>query len=176
MYSKPTQEEVKRGRPKKEVKKPIERVYAQQVEIDHDLFKLEVAPLEKNISWNDVPDWVKIEHCHFYHTFDSSGKAQVTCNQVAGHFHEIEVERNENGEIVDYKCVSGPMKYVFVKDKRTGRRVKKAVPYNELDDHRHDMTYLKSDKIQMRKLNSEAVNLIGKNSGLTSKPSGLDIA
>src|SRR5690606_13018774 len=56
-------------------KKQFQRVYAKQQELDHDLYKLEVAHLRRNASYNDdAPVWEQIEHCHFFHSIDTRGR------------------------------------------------------------------------------------------------------
>lgn len=150
------------------------RVFVENVKIYHDLWKLEVEAMEKNISWNDVPDYQKVEHCHFFHTFDSSGKAQKFCVPVGGHFHEMEVIE-EPGKMPKIVCKSGPLKWSRKKNKRTGRMERVLVPFNDVDEHKHETIYLHSKQVETRKINAEATKLIGKNAALVQKPAGLDM-
>ncbi len=150
------------------------RVFIENVKIYHDLWKLEVEPMEKNVSWNEIPDYQKVEHCHFFHTFDSAGKAQTFCVPVGGHFHEMEVIQ-EPGKMPKVVCKSGPLKWARQKNKRTGRFEKVLVPFNDVDEHRHETIYLHSKQVETRKINSEATKLIGKNAALVQKPAGLDL-
>lgn len=127
-------------------KKPeaFKRVYKGEAEVDHDLFKLEVANLKKNISIDDEkPLYVGVEHCHFFHSYDSSGKKQETCNPIAGHSHKVDFEVDENGEL-NITCgppiVKSGGKYLPLKN----------------DTHTHDIRYLRSEKIKVRKINETA--------------------
>ena len=162
------------ARPKKE---SAGRVFTGQKKIFHDLYKLSVAKMLKNMSWQPIPadEYTPIEHCHFFHTVDSSGKTQIYSTSVGGHFHIMEIEDQGDGNPPLVKCVSGPMKLARVKDPHTLKYVKKPVPVNDVDSHTHEVTYLKSDEIALRKLSDEAAKVIGANANLTAKPAGLDV-
>lgn len=117
--------------------KPIERNYSGKSEIDSDLFKLEVTSFRKNVSFDPRnPQYETIEHCHFYRTFDSSGRECITCNAVGGHEHKVTVEYNEEGQVLGAEC--GPAK---------GRTD---------DGHVHNIRYIKSDKVERRIINQDA--------------------
>lgn len=121
------------------------RVYKGDLEIDHDLFKLEVSTMRKNISINETdPLYTGVEHCHFFHSYDSNGRKQDSCAPIAGHTHEVEMFVNADGDI-DAKV--GPAVV-----KKGG----KYVPFAN-DNHTHDATYLRSEKIKIRTVNNEAV-------------------
>jgi hypothetical protein len=154
------------------------RIYKQDREINHDLYKLEVAQMMKNMMWHPVPpeDYVKIEHCHFFHTFDSAGIKQTRTTSVGGHFHLVEVIDNGPDAAPTVKCVSGPMTEKRVRNKYTKKYEKKIVPVNDVDNHTHEVTYMQSDVLKLRKMNDEAAKLIGKNAGLTAKPRDLDVS
>ncbi len=130
------------------------RVYKGEQVLDHDLFKLLPATMMKNVSYTDKPDYAKIEHCHIFHTIDSSGKRQDACNAVGGHLHLVTVTHNYAG--VPSLEVSGPVRYVKQKNRGVYSRV--AVPMED-DTHTHEVQYLGSEKIQMRKPNMEFAKL-----------------
>jgi len=120
------------------------RIYKGEVEIDHDLFKLEVSNMRKNISINEeAPVYAGVEHCHFYHSYDSSGKKQVACAPIAGHTHLVEMYMSEDGTI---NAKVGPAVV-----KQGG----KYVPFKH-DSHTHDATYMRSERITVRQVNAEA--------------------
>lgn len=172
-------QEIKSSQVEKEVKvvEPVQRrIFKEDKIIYHDLFKLEVAKMRKNMMWYKVPpdEYVNIEHCHFYHTFDSSGKKQVYSTSVGGHFHEMEVIDQGEGMPPKIVGMSGPLKWAMVKNEY-GRKVKRAIPVNSVDNHTHEVTYLQSDEVKLRKMNTEAVKLIGANANLSKKPADLDL-
>lgn len=134
-----------------------ERVYKGTQELDHDLFKLDVARMKKNVSFTEIPIWNYSEHVHIFHTIDSSGKKQTECAPVGGHFHAVEVTMSPDG--VPSLKVSKPMIWVLVRDRKTGKKVKTAVLMTDedpdSDDHTHEVIYLGSEKIRLRKTNLE---------------------
>lgn len=138
-----------------------ERVYKGTREVDHDLFKLEVAKMRKNVSYTDVPDVREIEHCHLFHTVDSNGKKQVASNQVGGHHHDIEVTADADG--VPTLKVSEPRRWVLKKVRGKNQRVSVPIFLNsekdEWDNHTHAVTYLGSEKITLRAPNVEAAKI-----------------
>lgn len=123
-------------------KKPvIERSYTGKKEIDSDTFKLEVAAYKRNISFDPArPQYEHIEHCHFYHTYDSNGRQCTTCNAVGGHQHTVTVEYDENGQMLSADC--GPS---------VGRAG---------DNHIHTIRYIKSDRVERRIINENAQKYI----------------
>ncbi len=128
------------------------RVYAKSQTLDHDLFKLKLAYVKKVLVPNGDP--VPTEHVHYFHSIDSSGRTQENSNQVGGHYHPIEVSHVENGVPV-VKC-GPPMVWI---SKTVGKKTQRvAVPYH-LDEHTHEMEYLGSQVIQLRKANTEAMAL-----------------
>jgi len=115
----------------------IKRRYAQDLEFDSDLFKLEVTNMVKNLGAEDNnPILANVEHCHFYRTFDSNGRKQTRCSFVGGHTHDVEVKVNKNGELT---ATCSP-----------------AIGTKFGDNHTHKIDYLKSDKLQKRKINEDA--------------------
>jgi len=153
-----------------------DRVFSDDKKIFHDLFKLLVAKMYKNLSWQPIPEdeYTAIEHCHFFHTFDSSGKKQVHSTSVGGHFHIMEIIEEE-GKTPKVLCKSGPLKYIRKKNRKTRKYERVAVPVNEVDTHKHTVVYLQSNVLKFRKINDEAVKVIGKNAQLATKPTGLDV-
>ena len=157
-----------------EVPQGQQRIFPKDRTIVHDLYKLKVASMLRNISWNAVPENVSIEHCHFFHTVDSDGKVQTTSTAIGGHFHEMEVIPQANG-VAKVICKSGPMTHG--KTKFRGQWKKTNVPYypedkegNIGDDHTHEVQYISSCEITPRINNIEALKVIGEDA---SKSAGL---
>lgn len=119
----------------------------------HDLFKLGVSKCIKNKSYTQGdPNIVQVEHVHFFHSHSSEGNEHTRCEIAAGHYHEVKVSVDENG---DFKAECGPAVSVETKIQGT-------IAYNEegpikfydnksrqwiLDDHRHDISYIRSQMI-----------------------------
>ncbi len=133
------------------------RVYKSTQEIDHDLFKLEVAHMSKNVSYTDVPFIERYEHVHVFHTVDSNGKVQTTSTPVGGHHHEVEVVAGPDG--VPTLKVSQPRRWVKRKVKGVMKRMPEPIwldaEHSESDEHTHEVTYLGSEKITLRTPNME---------------------
>ena len=133
----------------------IQRKFQTQKEFLHDLFKLTVSKLKKNIAIDgQQPDYVDIEHVHFFHTITSDGKPQTRTNSVAGHFHKIKITPTKPGHPPIVECASGPLKEVV--KLQYGKRVKVEVPFDEIDTHTHEVEYHKSNVILERVKNMEA--------------------
>lgn len=160
----PTKKPTKKT-PAKEESKGIERFYASSKEVDHDLFKLTVALMKKWMGYNkgekDPEDLISAEHCHFFHTIDSDGKPQQFCSSIGGHFHEMKLVDNGDG-VPTVECVSGPLQFKFeaYRKNRSTKRRKVAVPANDYDNHKHDTEYVRSEKVALRKVNKDAVELV----------------
>ena len=120
------------------------RVFGINQEIDTDTYKLEVSAYKRNLSWEkkQKPSLIDVEHCHFYHSFDSSGKKMDKCNHVGGHAHHVVTEVDEKGDLIG---TCGPAIGGFPGGK--------GVP---ADKHIHKVRYIKSDKTQRRRYNEEA--------------------
>lgn len=140
------------------INQPIERIYKGSGQIDHDAYKLEVATFDRNISWNDVPEYVGVEHAHFFHTIDSDGRTQTYSTPTGGHFHKMRVVPNPNGGPPTVTCDSGPL--MMVKKKVKGKWTRVAEPTAGEDVHTHSVKYLKSDKIELRKVHANAVAIV----------------
>lgn len=137
-----------------EIKQPLKtkRFYKGDVALDSDLFKLEVAFMQKNQSWTDIPHYVPTEHVHFYRTVDSRGKKLFISNEVGGHFHEVTATHLIDG--TPDLIVSTPKKHVWKKDKK-GRMQKVTVDVVD-DSHSHKSTYLRSQKVTTQEVSVEA--------------------
>ena len=139
-------------------KTKTKRIFKGEGTVHHDLFRLENAQTQKNISFHKSPIWEPIEHKHFFHTVDSDGKPQNRCSPTAGHFHYVEVEEKD-GELV--ATCSRPMKMAIVNGKR------EAVEYTN-DNHTHDVTYLQSEEVKKRVYNEDALKFISKQKAETA--------
>lgn len=141
----------------------IKRIYKGDIEIINDTFKLVVSKLQKNISFDlKHPAFVSVEHCHFYHTYDSSGSPQKQCNAVGGHTHNIRIY-SKDGELRGecslpiHNKRSEALLY-RKKNEDTGKMKVVTNPYNSdpYDKHTHEIQYIKSEKFQARKISPEA--------------------
>lgn len=160
------------------VSEPVEqhqRIYKQNIRIESDLFKLQTAKAKKNVSWSDGDIQLEeVEHVHFFHTYDSDGRRQDRSAPVGGHFHLVEFEEGKNGKPAKIKSISGPMKMAKVKEK--GRWKQKPVPLSEEleDSHTHDIKYLKSDSVQAREHNVNAIQMVGEEAQKTAPIAGVN--
>lgn len=128
-------------------------VYKDQREFEHHLFKAEVATMLKNQSFRKGdPKIEPIEHVHMFHTVDSSGRTQIVTNAVGGHYHKIEWEIDDSGELVA-KC-SPPYTTKIKSVAGRQRKMEVAVEWEDelnnkmiKDTHVHEMTYQWSEKL-----------------------------
>jgi len=114
--------------------------------IDHDLFKLDVAPMmhDKGIQ-GKKREHIPVEHCHFFHSYDSSGRKQTYSTSIMGHCHKIDVVSNGNGDLfatAGDSVIKNGSKIFTLEDTKS--------------IHRHSVSYQYSEKIDIRKPNSEA--------------------
>lgn len=155
----------------------IDRVFRGQQKVHHDLFKLTLAKMKKNVGIDEqVPDIEKVDHVHFYRTVDSNGKALLASAPVGGHHHNvkilfdqkgnIQIAHDQNGKPIldeDGKPfvmaeISEPLRWVKKKKgKRWVRfeeqmRIGKIDDGGELDEHTHQIVYLRSQMIDVRNI------------------------
>lgn len=134
----------------------VARVYKGSQEVDHDLFKLVVAKMRRNISWSGgtaPEDYVFLDHCHMFHTFDSSGRKQTRSTKTGGHFHEVTIVKTGG---VPRVTISGPKTEI---KKRVNGRVRPQVIDLSDDDHTHEAEYIRSERIKIRSSNVEAAKV-----------------
>lgn len=132
---------------------PKERFYPGKQDIDSDLFRLQVAFMLKDMGYkNDPQDFVKVEHVHFFRTFDSNGKKQTFSNTVGGHFHPIVETQNEDGSVTIRALPA--KKWV---NRRKGNQVTKVMVDLEHDHHTHSVAYERSHQVKAREINPEFV-------------------
>ena len=154
--------------------KHIVRRYKENTTFFSDLFKLQVAKLLQWKGWTKISqnaprdqkgnlndDWVLTEHCHYFHTYDSNGKEQFYSQPVAQHVHKMLVTRdpNDHTQMLEVKCVSGPMKWKITDE--FGKRQKVLVP-DPHDDHTHDTLYIKSNELSKPNMNSDAAMVVSR--------------
>jgi hypothetical protein len=134
------------------------RIYKSTQVVDHDLFKLEVAKMKKNVSFTEIPEVMSFEHCHIFHTVDSNGKKQHTSTAVGGHHHPVQVVAGVDG--VPTLKVGEPRRWVKRKIRGVMQRVEEPIYLNgekdEQDTHTHEVSYLGSERITLREPNIEA--------------------
>lgn len=142
--------------------KPKGRVFGNDFYFIHDLFKLNVAKMIKNVAIDgQQPLLEALEHVHHYHSYDSTGKKQDKSTHVGGHFHPIEIISEGDDLNPPVIKVGEACKYVSVRDKRT-KKVTKRLMAIEHDNHTHDVTYVRSDKLKPRKVSEEFVKFQSK--------------
>jgi hypothetical protein len=130
----------------------------------HHLFKLSVAKVTKDHGWDpSKPHIIEHEHTHIFHTVDSNGEPQTQTNNVAGHFHSVEVVQNSDPKKRPTIRISEAKKLVR-KEVRKGYFKTVVVSYDEYDremnplpPHTHDFQYMGSDLISVRHHNPEFV-------------------
>jgi hypothetical protein len=170
----------------------VDRLMQGEKTVFHDLFKLELATMKKNLSFTGGVELESVEHVHHFHTVDSNGKTQVRCGPVGGHFHNCKVVgTDENGHP---KLEVGPaMKWVMkrVRGKKKLQPVAMPVEFfsNEtevdengevettgsvVDNHTHKATYVRSSSVVQRKVNVEAAKMLA-TSAATQNPSIADV-
>lgn len=158
-------------------KKPqgFERNFSKEVIIHHDAFRLESALMQKNMSWiKEQPKYEEFEHCHIFHTYDSSGKKHIYSTPTGGHFHLMEFAEVDGN--ISAKCVSGPLKWAVVWDDVAEAKIKKAVPVNPRDKHTHEISYIHSEKLVKRKRNVEAGKLLAGQAQLGARPKDVEVS
>lgn len=151
-----------------------QRIIGGKAQVKSDLFKLEISPCMVNKSYNDIPDLYEQEHIHWFHTYDSDGKKHTRSIAVAGHFHVIEYEQTANeNEPVKILSVSGPMHEVKRKIKGRWVKVTEAVSSSLEDDHTHEITYKKTDIVEIRSQSPNAINIVAAEAQKTAPIPGI---
>lgn len=141
----------------------------------HDLFKLGVAPMKKNVSYTQYsPKFEDVEHTHFFHSHDMKGRENAHCSMVGGHFHAIEIEWGEKEDGTPFvkrtKCgpplrnavkIYGKQRRVVTEQVKfcTGKYVDPdtqhvSVEY-EFDEHTHKIEYYHSEMISPDKVKAQ---------------------
>jgi hypothetical protein len=133
------------------------RRFKSDSQVMHDLYKLESSLMLKNVAIDGhQPEYMKLEHCHIYHTVDSRGQPQDKCSPIGGHFHMIEVVTPSDGDNPPELRCSGPKKYVL--DNVTKKKI--IVASEESDTHTHKVSYISSEEFKPRKINMEAQRFV----------------
>lgn len=147
---------------KKQEKTNQERVYNDSSAlIESDLFRLKLATAMKNVALQDsgMVDLEKVEHTHFWRTYDSDGKKLNYSVPVAGHFHEIKYEETDG--VVRVISCSPPLRMGTQKIKGQIKTVPVPINPDLEDNHVHEVEYLRSHKVQPRIVNAQAQQMIG---------------
>lgn len=59
----------------------------------HRIYKMHLANMKHNLSWKYLqPEIKEIEHVHFFHDVNKSGRPNKYCAPIGGHFHEVKVD------------------------------------------------------------------------------------
>lgn len=133
----------------------VQRIYSGDMKVLIDTFKLNVATFKKNIAPDGKqfkPNYVPFEHSHIFHTRQENGKINTCCAPVGGHTHEVIIE------VVDGKFVgrtSEPIQF---------RGSEKIAPKMDaqgrlIDNHTHEVIYLKSDEHTIKSISPEVNKL-----------------
>jgi len=160
--------------------KSYQRNFTGKKEVFTDLFKLTVAPVIKYEGWDEVnehPDthpskFSHWEHVHPFRTYGKKSEKLTMSTPIGGHFHIIEWEPNKDeNQPPIIKSVSGPM--VMGKKRVKGKLMQVPVPANEYDDHKHDVEYISTGKIQFATTNVEAAKVIAYEANKTAPVPGV---
>jgi hypothetical protein len=135
---------------------PQGRVFKDKFSFVHDLFRLKTATMTKNMAWSKkmAAIWEPFQHKHFFHSYDSDGRAQTRSTSALGHFHECEmIEVNGTPTLK-----VGPAKKEVI-EIFEGLPRKVAVVLEGREGHTHEGEYVTSENLQTRRLNNEAIKL-----------------
>lgn len=164
--------------PKTKMDKDIKRVYRDDVKFTHDLYKAELARMKKNISYTPRnPRIEEVEHCHWFHSHDSSGRPQKYTSATGGHFHEIlhTVVDKKTGET---RMTCGPAlahRFKKLKNGKTKTVLETISWFDEnsekeiKDDHVHELSYRFSEEISPSKRKTQLAEDQQKLKGLQPK-------
>lgn len=129
-------------------------IWRGQREWRHDLYKLKLSLFKKNESYRKYePQLRDVEHVHFYHSTDRTGRPLETSGAVGGHFHKVTVKTLPDGTMTA-EC-GPPIRWVE-RRQRNGKMVRElaAVKFNDgddgrwiTDDHTHEVEYLGSEMV-----------------------------
>jgi len=157
-----SQTEIKTENLKIDRSKSTGRVFGNDFFFIHDLFKLDVSKMIKNVAIDgQQPLLEALEHVHVYHSYDSTGKKQDKSTHVGGHFHIVEIVKEGDDQNPPEIKIGPPCKYVQVRNRRTKHVTKTVVPL-EHDSHTHEVSYVRSDKLKPRKVSEEFVKFQSK--------------
>ncbi len=142
---------------------PDQRILRQTSTVYHDLYQLMPANMVKDLGFKGDHKLYRVAHCHFYHTFDSNGRAMKHSSPTGNHFHELipkQVKDPATGEMkLEYVC--GPAvreKRVFSARQKRWVKGYEYLPHN--DRHTHQVKYCHSQEIQTRQTNPMAAAVI----------------
>ncbi len=139
--------------------------YQQNVEFDSHLFELKTGKMLKNLSWkSDKPDIRSIDHQHFFHSHDSSGREMNQSTSTGGHFHIVTTTIDPKTGAPKATC-SGPKTYVHKKGKKflVDMPSFKAIDQNGneiVDNHVHEVAYARSSRVKPRTVNADAMKIV----------------
>lgn len=137
--------------------KRVQRFSRNEREYTHDLFKLKVSNMKRNVSYKwRSPKIQDAEHCHFFHSInDTTFQPNKRCSPVGNHFHEV-IESGVDSEGRPMVKFGPPMRMVN-KTLPNGEVVRYAEPVtweaygakgevvHITDEHSHDVEYLGSE-------------------------------
>lgn len=157
--------------------------FSEKSEVNSHLYKLVESPVIKYIGkgtdkekYPDVSpeDFLEMGHAHVFRTVDTDGNYHTKSVPIAGHYHlvELEIDPENPDKAPKVVAMSGPMQTMHKRIK--GKMTVVDVPLNEYDHHIHDITYVKSERIQARTSNKDAASFLSKEaSKIPQAPSGL---
>lgn len=135
---------------KKQGKQTTKRRLKGEQKVYGDLFKLLVTNCQKNFGTEIAPRLLPVEHCHFFHSFDSNGRKMTRCSSIAGHYHECKMVE-ENGSL---KLEVGPAVWNVDVERRVLNNVIGG------DNHKHDSEYISSEEVTVRKISAESAKMM----------------
>lgn len=125
--------------------KAQKRVFKGQQKLIHDLYKLEVAKMRKEVGYDVVnPQFEWLEHVHMYHTIDSNGRRLTHAQPIGQHWHEMKLVGAREDGMPLFEC---------------GPALRKISSHRFIeipgDNHRHDVSYVCSEEIEQRQYNPD---------------------
>lgn len=143
------------------------------LQIASDLFRTSIEDTNKNVAWGEDVQLEKVPHVHFFRTYDSDGKRLTATNSVAGHFHNVEVEFQKNGEPAKIIAVGPAMRMVRKRVKGKWTNAPETLPPVLEDNHTHELEYIVSHTVEARQANPAAAQLVGQESQKTAPIPGV---
>jgi len=151
----------------------------------HDLFKLLVALMQKDVSYKwRQPQLIPMEHSHFFHSInDTTMQPNKYCSAVGGHFHEVKIAPGKVAANGFPLVEVGPALTYVNKKLPNGRILKRAelVQFESVDEltgdlkiikdnHTHQVEYLGSETFNAQSRSNARVAERSKVAGLMSGP------
>ena len=82
-------------------RKGPKRNTSRSMTVHSDLFVTTVSNLMRHTGYTNPPqlaDYTPIAHQHYFRTVNADGNMEKTTSPVGGHFHDVEIVKDEKGE------------------------------------------------------------------------------